>query len=134
MFRQISTALCFTEIGGRIFWIKVTPALKRAPRLRRRTLQLRIKKNSASLAMMISDVVDRDNALPDTDHALDHPVQRTASQHLIHAFGPHARAAHRPFRQTGALSDFHLLNLPGGKIIDMIDADAEFDDMDSHAC
>jgi hypothetical protein len=83
--------------------------------------------------VIIGDVIDRDDALAHDDHALDHPIERTAREHLFSALRPHARSAYR--RRDFALLFLGALDLPDlplGQIFNAVGADAELYDVEGH--
>src|SRR5690606_20722804 len=133
MLRQVRAALRFVQVRGRVLGFKIAPSLKCPTRLRDGAMQLRVEVKAAALAVIVGHVVDRDNALADADHTFDHPIERAAVKHLVHALRPHAGAAHRrdvwPLFFFGALD---LADLPLGEIFDAIGPDAEFHDVNRH--
>ena len=133
MLWQISTALRFAQIRGRIFHIKIAPPLKRAPRLRHRAIEVAIEIKTAALAVIVRDIINGDDFLAHSHDALNHPIERPALQHVINALWPHPRTADRcydfAFFFLGALD---LADLPLSQILDAIRADAQFYDMNCH--
>src|SRR5690606_27850384 len=121
------------EIGRRILRFEIAPALKRPARLWDSSLYVRVEIEPATLAMIVANVIDGDDALAHADDALDHPIERPARQHVLHPLRPHARAADRmdelPLLLFGSLD---LADLPLGQIFDAVGADAEFDDVNGH--
>src|SRR5690606_35784369 len=95
--------------------------------------QLRIETQLAfRLAVLHEAGIDGDDALAHADHALDHPVERAAVEHLVGAPGRHLGDVAGDRLLAGLALLGTTLLLPVGEFLDGFDADAKFDDVESH--
>lgn len=96
-------------------------------------MKVRVEIKPATLAVIVRNVINGDDRLAHRHDALDHPIERTALQNVIHALGPHARTADWSYDFSFfLLGAFDLADLPLGQILDAIGADAQLYDMNRH--
>src|SRR5215831_17590990 len=119
------------EIRRRILPLEIAPALKRPPRPRldRHDLGLEHQMTLPDAAL-VHVGAHRNEPLPASHLAADHPVERATVDELVGALGDHAGA----MQVLGPLAAraLALLANPVLKILDRVTAHAELDEMQCH--
>jgi hypothetical protein len=94
---------------------------------------LRIEHDAATGDTVILGVgPEIDNALADEDDAPDHPIERTAVEHLIAAARRLQGAMAQLRRLAGALKLLQPLDLPVLEVLHRVAANTELDEVNCH--
>ena len=96
--------------------------------------QLGVEYDATARYAVILDVKPEINdALAHQDDALDHPIERSAVEHLL-ATARRLQSAMAVLRRlAGALEALQLLCLPVFELLHRVAADAQLDEMDGHS-
>src|SRR3974390_2996295 len=120
--------LDYPQIGWCIGHRQISPALKGAPCLCAGRHKLRIEHDAAAGGAVILDVgPEVEHPLTDEDDALDHPIERSAVEHLV----PASRRPHGAMAELQRLPG--MLGLPEFELLHSVDTDAELNEMDRHS-
>ena len=127
VFWHIFQLLGPAQVGWSVGGVEVALALKRTARLRADRDDFRLKVDPAAVDAIIAGHRDQvRDRLAAQNHPADHPVERTAVQQLIPAFGKH------PGGVIGGVAPGFYVSNPALHMIEIKHADAQFDEMETH--
>ena len=119
------------EVGRGIGRLEVAPALERPVRCQHHGHQLLRQADTAAGALLVGRRLQIDDRLAHLHEALDDPVERPAVEDFVTPLRHHARDVPEP-RRLQALALRDLLLVPVAQLLDRVDADAQFNEMQRH--
>src|SRR3990170_6607079 len=121
------------EVGRRVLWRQIAPALERAARDRAHGNKLRLEQHAAAWRpIVLGAVIEADEALAHLDSALDHPIERAAVEQLRLPPRRLKRRVEDARLAGGLVLRAAMSLLPGREILDRDRTDAKFDQVHCH--